>query len=322
MDVQKRKCYDDESDYEHKRINNIIDDINTELVKINVKVESEQQVEKINVEKRKHYLSESDDSDDSDDKFDDKFEHKRINNIIDDMNTELVKIVESEQQVEKINVEKRKHYLSESDDSDDSDDDSDELIDQFENKRFDQNKKIVTENTSDGMIRYEVVDGKKNGAWIKYDKFGNINERCNYKNDLRHGNEYIYRYCDKPFTKPIVLSRVSYKDGIKHGSQKIFAYDGITNYIIIDNEYINGERVKAVYYKKNGDKSCIQNFKNGEYHGEMIFYENKNITEIYNYKNGKFHGEMIFYKNKNITEIRYYKDDNLEKCIKFDDKKI
>lgn len=95
---------------------------------------------------------------------------------------------------------------------------------------------------------------------------------------------------------------------IKNGKYTYNFSNGQVRYV--DN-YVNGEKHgECVEYYSNGQLRYVDNYVNGKEHGKCIgYYENGPIRHNQNYVNGKHHGECIYYyENGRVMRINHFEN--------------
>ena len=145
-----------------------------------------------------------------------------------------------------------------------------------------------------------------NGEYVIKDENGNIEEKCNYKNNKLNG-ECIYYY-----KNGLIKAKYNYINDEKDGEQFLYYKNGnIMTKCNYKNGRINGEYIE---YYKNGNIKEKSNYKNNELNGEYIeYYSNGSIKAKYNYINDKKNGEQfLYYENGNIEKKCNYKNDKLD----------
>ena len=152
----------------------------------------------------------------------------------------------------------------------------------------------------------------QNNASIEKNNSSNV--KTSLLSDLILRDGILYDASFKPYTgKAILLHESNYydisdmigleseffiKDGIRNG-QYIEFYPTGNNSIKQQGSYIHNMKDGTwKYYDKFKTMSKIENYKDGEKHGEWTVYNGSQIILIENYQFGKLHGERIKYYNK------------------------
>ena len=237
------------------------------------------------------------------------------------------------------------------------------------------------QNTDSIKAIYMYKDGKLNGITRKYFLNGNLEELCSFKNDKIHGvlqnmwaDGKLCRILNYKFNKLEGEQILFYPNG--NICQKVF-YDGdfITYYNNDKSsmkslyrykmnqkqglccDFFENSNIKSVYYYENNlrekysleyssnkDLLSIQNFLNGNLHGESNFfsyfynipylerkmnYKNGKLIKYYEYKDNLLHGLCLDYENNILRSKNIYKNNILDlefkkkfiavkKCKKYD----
>ena len=127
----------------------------------------------------------------------------------------------------------------------------------------------------------EIVDGKRNGEWIRYYDKGEIKEVKNYLDDRLEGNYEFY------YKGGTISSSGKYSNGKKHGEWK--------------------------YFNERGRVTKEENYLNGLLEGRYVEYKNKeNVNLQGEYSKGKKDKIWLDYSKRrpNKREL-YYNQDSL-----------
>ena len=122
----------------------------------------------------------------------------------------------------------------------------------------------------------EIVDGKRNGEWIRYYDKGEIKEVKNYLDDRLEGNYEFY------YKGGAISSSGKYSNGKKHGEWK--------------------------YFNKRGGVTKEENYLNGLLEGRYVEYKNKEIVNRQGeYSKGKKDKIWLDYSKRtpNQRELHY-----------------
>lgn len=106
----------------------------------------------------------------------------------------------------------------------------------------------------DGIIKYIIYfkDGKRDGASLKFDNYGNLHIYCKYKDNRFHGKYREFYPSRKPKNSCI------YVDGIKNGICKTYYRNGKKEFVgFYKDGSLSG---KYTNYHKNGKISCIGSY--------------------------------------------------------------
>ncbi|WP_299675426.1 energy transducer TonB [uncultured Dokdonia sp.] len=131
--------------------------------------------------------------------------------------------------------------------------------------------------------------GKKQGAFISYDKKGVVEKQGNYQDDLKEGTWIYYR-------EGKIQRKVVYKKDTLQG--KAYYYDEGKE--LYEWNWKDGE--SDGYNERihpNGELYFKGNYIDGELEGlSQYFYDNGQVSSSKNYKNGNLHGTYeTFYEN-------------------------
>ena len=123
------------------------------------------------------------------------------------------------------------------------------------------------ERFKDGSLSIIFKDGKKNGAAILKDNYGNIQLHMNYVNDKLDGELRHY------YNSGALMSSMYYSQGIQHGPSIIYYESGIVQMeVTYDTGKYNGI---LILYDEFGDKISETPYINGLKHGKNLNYYSK-----------------------------------------------
>jgi antitoxin component YwqK of YwqJK toxin-antitoxin module len=122
---------------------------------------------------------------------------------------------------------------------------------------------------------FTVVNRKLNGEYVSYYENGQVEQKCNYFDGLKHGEYVLY------WSNGNVWTKCTYVHGKLHG------------------EYT------SYHYKSNGQVEQKCTYDNGKLHGEYVsYYDNGNVLIKCNYVNGKEHGEYVSYRKDGTVNVK------------------
>ncbi len=138
------------------------------------------------------------------------------------------------------------------------------------------------EETKEGRVYINFVDGVKNGITKFTDTSGTVLSEIEYKNDIIDGK--IKQY----YPTGNLLSSTSYVNGVPNGDFLTFYENGMKQ---VEATYLDGKfEGLFITYDEFGDKISECSYKNGLKHGKNIVYYSKanggGISEISYYENG------------------------------------
>jgi antitoxin component YwqK of YwqJK toxin-antitoxin module len=132
-----------------------------------------------------------------------------------------------------------------------------------------------------------LINGIKNGPFIKWNNRGQQEEVGLYKNGKLEGLWNKWNWCRK-------IEECTYKDGNKDGMYLSWDLNGK---LVEESSYANGKKEgRSVLYYPNGQKKEEANYKKDLLDGKYIkWWINGIIKEETIYQNGNFNGEIKWY---------------------------
>lgn len=128
----------------------------------------------------------------------------------------------------------------------------------------------------------DVLNGKKEGAWIKYHVTrvkGIPQTITNYHKGKKNGPYFLMS------RSGYIMEEIFFANDIKHGVSRKYKSGRVTEYAEYDEGKLIGEF--RTYYP-DGTLQQVSNYKNGIKHGISKFYNQKGeVTIQYTYENGE-----------------------------------
>lgn len=193
------------------------------------------------------------------------------------------------------------------------------------NKTADTTAGESQETISQISGKENLVDGKRQGQYVKYFPSGQIEMSCNYRDGKLDGPIVFYY---EPSGH--IYKSATYKDGILTGIENVYYEDGNlkstlthgenSSLVSINSYYQSGlpfmemsrniEQASATltFYHENGRVSEVITMKKMTPVGDYIaYYEDGTVKKTGSYKNGRLSGTWRFYdRNGNLEkELRY-----------------
>jgi len=142
-------------------------------------------------------------------------------------------------------------------------------------------KAVKKDNKSQITEEGDVVNGKRDGIWLKYNNtrnVGTITEIASYRNGQINGAVISFDDSGR------LTGKTFFANGVPHGAQGKYKYGKS----LLEANYVNGQ-LDGVYktFYDDGKIQQESNYKNGKKHGKATYYNQEGkVTLEYNYNNG------------------------------------
>ncbi len=169
---------------------------------------------------------------------------------------------------------------------------------------FDENfTGVLEEETGDGKVFIEFVDGKKEGFVKRFSKDGVLLSSMEYHDDDLNGVSIQY------YATGGEMVRMYYKSGSLHGEFRAYYENGMLQ---VKGQYVDGKlQGKYEQFDEFGDKISECMYEQGQLNGKSLRYFPKaqggGVYEMSFYENGYLQGERVTYNvNGEVSSVTPY----------------
>jgi antitoxin component YwqK of YwqJK toxin-antitoxin module len=128
---------------------------------------------------------------------------------------------------------------------------------------------------------------KKDSVWVNFTPGGKLSTKESYKNDLLHGETYVYFVTDDlRSTQPVVATKKTFQNGVLDGPYVEYFVNGKVKY---KGHYVDNKQDGPwEQFHINGKRALTYRYRMGEKHGYQIAYD----------ESGKRIGETFYHFGK------------------------
>ena len=139
--------------------------------------------------------------------------------------------------------------------------------------------RAVVKNGETITLEGDVLNGKKQGAWIEYDNKGAVESITNYYQGLQHGVSLTFD------NQGYISTQSNYSQGILHGAYRTYNRRKISE----EKTYVKGDLDGVVKkYYSSGKLMQEAPYVEGKMHGIAKWYDEEgNLSLAYKYDNGE-----------------------------------
>lgn len=173
---------------------------------------------------------------------------------------------------------------------------------------------VNTGNTLAITEKENLVDGKRQGQYVRYYPSGQVEMSCNYRDGKLDG-PIVFYYEDSGR----ISRSATYKDGVLVGMENLYYEDGNLKSTLVHGENSSLEAITSFF--QSGLPSMEMRRTPGKPYSTLTFYyENGKISEIVNAIKMKPVGDYIaYYEDGSVKKTGSYSDGKLSGTWRFYD---
>lgn len=168
-----------------------------------------------------------------------------------------------------------------------------------------QLRKCFNRQRSRCQRRGNLVDGQRQGQYVRYYPSGNIEMSCNYVDGKLDGPIVFYHE-----HSGLVSRSATYTDGVLAGVENVYYEDGKLKSVLVHGN--NALESMSSYYKSGAIFQQLKRNSGEPFATMILYYENGKIREIIKTLNTRPEGEYIaYYEDGTVKKTGFYSNGQL-----------